>query len=92
MKIVILTLAMAFVLACVGLPPTVPPASDPSNPRAAEARTSGASDVLRSDPPPAAALQAPGEGDEMEGGGMPMHHGHAEPHHPAAPSVDGGSR
>src|SRR5712691_4190801 len=54
-----LALSSVTVLGCVALPPPLPPSSDPANPHAPEVPALAPSPVLRSDPPPATALQPP---------------------------------
>src|SRR5467141_799537 len=76
-----LALSSVTVLGCAALPPPLPPGSDPANPHAPEAPAVALSPVLKSDPPPAPALQPPGDA----GSTMPQpHHNHhdAEPAKP----------
>src|SRR2546421_13084881 len=77
MKPTTLALALSSVTArgCVALPPPLPPGSDPANPRAPEAPAVALSPVLRSDPPPAAALQPPSTGGGMQMGHESIQHG-----------------
>src|SRR5712672_2919843 len=70
-----LALSSVTVLGCAALPPPLPPGSDPANPRAPEAPAVALSPVLRSDPPPAMALQPPAAGAGMQRGGESMQHG-----------------
>src|SRR5207245_5273468 len=69
-----LALSSLIVLGCVALPPPLPPGSDPANPRAPEAPAIATSPMLRSDPPPATALQPPAAGGGMQMGHESMQH------------------
>src|SRR3989442_8255693 len=69
-----LALSGVTVLGCVALPPPLPRGGDPANPRAPEAPTVAPSPLLKSDPPPATALQPPAAGGGMQMGGEPMQH------------------
>lgn len=84
-----LALSSATALACVGLPPPLPPNSDPANPHAPEGPAIARSTVLASDPPPTASLNAP-----AAEGGMQMDHGSMqhENHGDMQPKKDGGMR
>jgi len=84
-----LALSSVTVLACVALPPPLPPGSDPANPHAPEAPKVAPSSVLRSDPPPAAALQGPTAGSGMQMGHESMKHGD---HGDMQQKEDGGMR
>jgi hypothetical protein len=101
-----LALSSVTALGCAALPPPLPRGSDPANPHAPEAPAVAVSPVLKSDPPPAPALQPPAAGDGMQMGGESMQDGPSdagstmpEQHHdhhgaqPAKPSEarDGGS-
>jgi hypothetical protein len=70
-----LALSSVTVLGCAALPTPLPPGSDPANPRAPEAPAVALSPVLRSDPPPAMALQPPAAGAGMQMGGESIQHG-----------------
>ena len=91
-----LALSSVTVLGCAALPPPLPPGSDPANPRAPEAPAVALSPVLRSDPPPAMALQPPAAGAGMQMGGESMQHGghggmqHDHMHHGASGPPDAG--
>ncbi len=91
MKPATLALALSSVtaLGCVALPPRLPPGSDPANPHAPEAPAAAPSPVLRSDPPPAATLQAPAAGGGMQMGHESMQH---EGHGGMRQEQDGGMR
>ena len=91
MKPTTLALALSGVtaLACVALPPPLPPGSDPANPHAPEAPAVAPSRVLKSDPPPAATLQPPAAGGGMQMGHESMQH---EGHGGMQQEQDGGMR
>ncbi len=93
MKPATLALALSGVtaLACVALPPRLPPGSDPANPHAPEAPPLAAATVLKSDPPPAASLQAPPAESGMQMGHEQMQM-QSDDHERMQPKEDGGMR